>query len=238
MLRDGKNWKSVSNEALTIAYSSGPQTKRERNSREMDMALKTATVNSGQNVQNWRKGRPFAEATKKLSEENKFVKRGEEARRNCVEIVNKFVSKLSHGEKEKAREALCKEAGIARRTFTRWQTEMEQRNEVGQSVFEKAEVMGYELTPLSIKNLADAKRLNPGKSPEEIVKKAMDVDASPKPKEERVQEPETTPTQLLEDTVVKYLQDTNDDYAGLVEVLKCQVPVAELCAAMKGFKCP
>jgi hypothetical protein len=202
------------------------------------VTLKTVPVNSGQNVHNWRNGKAFAEAARKLYAENKLVQRGEAARKNSVEIVNKFVAKLPYGEKEKAREALCKSAGIVRRTFTRWQSEIDQREAIGPSLYEKAEEMDYDFTPSSISNLAKAKELNPGKTPEEIVRKAMNGDAPTKAKAARFQEPETTPVQLLEDTVCKYMQDTNDDVDGLFEVLKAQVSTNKLCAALKGLKCP
>ena len=136
------------------------------------MALRTATANSGQNVQNWRNSQAFRDTVKKLAAENAVAVRGEEAQKRVLKFIDDFVAKVPHGEKEKAREALCKEAGIKRRSFTRWKTEVEQRAEIGDSIFEKAAELDYDITASSIRSLANAKRLNPGVSPEEIVRKA------------------------------------------------------------------
>jgi hypothetical protein len=65
----------------------------------------------------------------------------------------------------------------------------------------------------------------------------MKAGAPAKAKEARFEEPETTPVQLLEDVVCKYMQDTNDNVEGLFEVLKSQIPADKLCAALKGLKC-
>ncbi len=197
------------------------------------MTLKTASVNNRQNVGNWRTGKDFTETVKKLAAENALVVKGEEAKRRVVKIVDAFVAKLPHGEKKEARLALCKKAGIVLRTFERCKEEGEQREEIGASVFEKAEELDYDITPSSIRNLADAKRLNPGATPEEIVRKAKAIDA---PQAPRVKEPDTTPTQLLSDVVFKYMDETDNDVDGLFKVLKDQVPQDKLCALLKRFK--
>jgi hypothetical protein len=91
------------------------------------MTLKTVPVNSGQNVHNWRNSKAFKETVKQLVEENKFAVRGEEAEKRVVKYIDGFVKIVPHGEKDKARIELCKEAHIHRRSFTRWKAEAEQR---------------------------------------------------------------------------------------------------------------
>jgi hypothetical protein len=136
------------------------------------MALKTATVPNRHNV-GWRNSKDFADTVKKLAADNALVVKGEEAKKRVVKIVDSFVAKLKREEKAEARKELCKKAGIVLRTFERWKAEGEQRAEIGESIYAKAEEMGYDITASSIRNLADAKRLNPGKTPEQIVKVAQ-----------------------------------------------------------------
>lgn len=181
------------------------------------MSLKTATANSRQNVVNWETSKAFADAVKQLREENAFVVKGEEAKKRIVKIVDGFVVKLLHGEKDKARTALCEKAGITYRTFQRWKAEVEQRAEIGDSVYRAAEELGYDITPSSIRSLADAKRLNPGKTPEEIVRKAMNGDALTKaiaPK---------TPLDTRESLVQalnEHLETTQGDIESVLKVLR------------------
>ena len=54
----------------------------------------------------------------------------------------------------------------------------------------------------------------------------------------RVKEPEITPIQQLTDVVFMYLDETDNDFDGLFQVLKDQVPQDKLCAALKRLKCP
>lgn len=193
------------------------------------MALKTATVPNRQNV-GWRNSKDFADIVKKLAADNALIVKGEEAKKRVVKIVDDFVAKLKREEKAEARKELCKKAGIVLRTFERWKAEGEQRAEIGETIYAKAEEMGYEITPSSTKSLADAKRLNPGKTPAEIVKIAAksSQDREPRVKAEPIQE--------FVEALNTYLRNANNDADGILQAIKnAAIPREKICAALKGL---
>jgi hypothetical protein len=195
-------------------------------------SLKTVQANSRQNVVNWETSKAFADAVKQLEQENAFVVRGEEAKKRVVKIVDGFVVKLLHGEKDKARTALCRRAGITYRTFQRWKAEGEQRAEIGDSVYRVAEKLGYDITPSSIRSLADAKRLNPGKPPEEIVRKAQCAN-----NDSASRTVERTPLDTRESLVQalnEHLETTHGDIESVLKVLRnSPIPREQLCKMCK-----
>jgi hypothetical protein len=195
----------------------------------MAQALKTTPVKNGQNVHNWRTSKDFAETVKQLVADNALVVKGEQARQRIVTTINAFVSKLKHGEKKEARELLCKKAGIVLRTFTRWQAEIEQREEIGGLVYDAAGEAGYDITPSSIRSLADAKRLNPGATPAEVVKKAMapSWDQEPKVKVE--------PLAAFVEALNEYLRKTDNDAIGVIQTVTNSPIREKICAVLKGI---
>ncbi len=178
---------------------------------------------------NWENSKAFADAVKQLREENALVVKGEEAKKRVVKIVDAFVAKLPHGEKDKARTALCRKAGITYRTFQRWKAEGEQRAEIGDSVYKAAEELGYSITPSSIRCLADAKRLNPGKTPEEIVRKVLNGST-------RELEAERTPIDTRESLVQalnEHLETTQGDVESVIKIIRnSPIRREQLCKGM------
>jgi hypothetical protein len=193
------------------------------------MSLKTATMPNRQNV-GWKDSKDFKDLVTSLREDNKLVAQGEIARRRMVVKTDAFVAKLPRDQKQAARVEACKQAGIVLRTFERWKAEFEEREEIGSSVFEKAEELGYKITASSIRDLADAKRLSPGKTPEEIVRKAMTVPKVDAPSV-RV---DADPKKTLADALNKYLEATENDVDALLAAIQNQgIPQSKLCAALR-----
>jgi hypothetical protein len=194
----------------------------------MTLQLKTVTAPNRQNV-GWRESKAFLDTVEKLKKEWEFFGRGERARKNIVDTIDKFVEPLPRDEKKEARVVLCKKAGIVLRTFERWKPEGEQREEIGASIFEKAEEAGYDLTPSSIRSLADAKRLNPGATPAEIVKKAMapSWDQEPKVKVE--------PLAAFVEALNEYLRKTDNDAIGVIQTVTNSPIREKICAVLKGI---
>lgn len=195
------------------------------------MSLKTVTVPNRQNV-GWRNSTAFADTVKKLKAENVLVVKGEEARKRIVKTVDTFVAKLNRNEKAEARKALCKTAGIVLRTFERWKAEGEQREEIGASLWEKAEELDYAITASSIRSLAEVKRLNPGKPPEDIVRKA--IAASRPINEPKVERTPLDTRESLVQALNEHLEATQGDIESVLKVLRnSPIPREKLCKMCK-----
>ncbi|MFZ0736960.1 MAG: hypothetical protein WAM96_07685 [Candidatus Acidiferrales bacterium] len=162
----------------------------------------------------------------KIVDQNSHVIAGEEGKRQIVKLIEAFAETVPHGDREEARELLCKKIGRTYRTIKRWKEEDKLVEEIGSDVYREAEKAGYDFTASSIRNLADHVRYNPGKSPTAIVKAAM---ATPKPESVK-----TEPIQAFVEALNAYLRNSDGDPTAMLQAM-FDAPIApeKICAALK-----